>query len=162
MNSPSHQGGWLIVLTVVLALVLTIVPLPGGLAAFRPEWIGLVLIYWSLALPARVGLGVAWLTGIVQDVLQATLLGAHALSLTLAVFIILQLHQRIRNLPIWQQALNVLVILLMARISLLWVRGLGGNAQLDWQFWMPAFISAALWPLIFVLLRRLRRTYRVN
>jgi rod shape-determining protein MreD len=89
MNSPSHQGGWLIVLTVVLALVLTIVPLPGGLAAFRPEWIGLVLIYWSLALPARVGLGVAWLTGIVQDVLQATLLGAHALSLTLAVFIIL-------------------------------------------------------------------------
>lgn len=162
MNSPSHQGGWLIVLTVVLALVLTIVPLPGGLAAFRPEWIGLVLIYWSLALPARVGLGVAWLTGIVQDVLQATLLGAHALSLTLAVFIILQLHQRIRNLPIWQQALNVLVILLIARISLLWVRGLGGNAQLDWQFWMPAFISAALWPLTFVLLRRLRRTYRVN
>ncbi len=162
MNSPRSRGGWLITATVLLALVLTIVPLPSGLGAFRPEWIGLVLIYWSLALPNRVGVGVAWLTGIVQDVLQSTLLGAHALSLALTVFIIIQLHQRIRNLPIWQQALNVFAILLIARVSLLWIRGLGGSAEFDWQFWMPALVSAALWPIIFMLLRGLRRYYRVN
>jgi rod shape-determining protein MreD len=162
MNSLRTQGGWLIALSVLLALVLTLVPLPSSLEHLRPNWVALVLIYWSLALPSRVGVGIAWLVGILQDALQGTLLGAHALVLALSVFLIIELHQRIRNFPIWQQALTVLFVLSIGRAALLWIRGLGGNADLDWRFWMPALTSAVIWPLIFGLLRTLRRYYRVS
>ncbi len=162
MNSLRAQGTWLIVLSIVLALVLSILPLPTALEPFRPQWTALVLIYWALALPGRVGVGIAWVVGLLQDVLLATLLGAHALAFALGVFLTLQLYQRIRNFPIWQQAVTVLIVLLLMRVVLLWIRGLMGEPVIDWAFWLPALTSTLAWPPLFWLLRALRRFYRVR
>ncbi len=162
MNSPRAQGLWLIMLTVILALALSIIPLPASLEPWRPEWTVLVLIYWSLALPERVGVGIAWVIGLFQDVLVATPLGAHALGFALAAYLTIQLYQRIRNVPVWQQAITVLLVLLLVRATLLLAYGLVGNPIGEWRFWLPAISSTLAWPLVFWLLRFLRRYYRVR
>ncbi len=162
MNNPRAQGRPIILLTIVLALVLTTLPMPQALQSLRPEWTALVLIYWSLALPQRVGVGIAWLVGLCQDALLATPLGAHALGFALAAYLTIKLYQRIRNFPLWQQAFTVLMVLLLIRLTLLLARGLVGNPVTDWQFWLPALTGTLMWPLVFWLLRFLRRYYQVR
>lgn len=162
MSSTRPHARWLIALSLVIALALTILPLPGVLEAYRPEWAMLVILYWSLALPARVGVGVAWLAGLLQDVLQATALGSHALAFAVVAYLTIQLYQRLRSVPIWQQALTVLIMLSAARGVLFVTRGLSDNPNLGWQFWIPALTSTLLWPAVFVLLRFLRRRFQVN
>ncbi|PWG65237.1 rod shape-determining protein MreD [Sediminicurvatus halobius] len=162
MNATVRQGGWVIVASLFLALVLTVVPLPTAAEQLRPEWTALVLIYWSLALPQRVGVGVSWLVGILQDVLQGTLLGAHALAFALVAFLTMKLYQRIRVFPLWQQALTVLMLLLTVQLVLLWIRGLTGQPGADWAYWLPAVAGTVAWPVVFVLLRELRRFFQVQ
>ena len=94
MKFMEHRGGGIIVLSFILALSLTIIPLPNIIEGLRPEFVSLTLIYWCMALPSRVGLGSAWTAGLFLDVLRDTLLGQHALALTLVAFFILQLHQK--------------------------------------------------------------------
>ena len=162
MNSDQPHARWVIVLTLVVALTLMILPLPAMVEPFRPEWAILVILYWSLALPARVGVGVAWLVGLLQDVVQATALGSHALAFALVAYLTIQLCQRMRNVPVWQQALTVLGLVLLARGLLFITRGLSDSAGVDWRFWLPTLTSTLVWPLVFVLLRSLRRRFQVN
>ncbi len=162
MNSAQPHARWVIVLTLVVALTLMILPLPAMVEPFRPEWAILVILYWSLALPARVGVGVAWLVGLLQDVVQATALGSHALAFAVVAYLTIQLCQRIRNVPVWQQALTVLGLVLLARGLLFITRGLSDSAGVDWRFWLPTLTSTLVWPLVFVLLRFLRRRFQVN
>ena len=76
-----------IYLSLILALVLMILPLPDWVQIYRPNWVALVLIYWSMALPKRVGLWFAFFTGIILDTSQGTLLGQHTLALVVIIFI---------------------------------------------------------------------------
>ncbi|RMG27723.1 MAG: rod shape-determining protein MreD, partial [Gammaproteobacteria bacterium] len=75
-----RQSYGIILLSLFTAWVLSVLPLPEAFRPWRPEWPLLVLVYWSLALPHRVNLGTAWITGLVQDLLVGTLLGQHALA----------------------------------------------------------------------------------
>ena len=63
------QGGLIIVMSVLLAMILMLMPLPDSFRFFRPEWVLLTLMYWAMALPRRVGVGYAWLVGLFMDVL---------------------------------------------------------------------------------------------
>lgn len=157
-----HQGGWIIVLTFLAAYFLTLVPLPEAIERARPEWVALVLIYWCMAVPERVGVGIGWLAGLVQDMVQATLLGQHALAYAVLAYLTLRLHQRIRVFPIWQQAITVMILLLLVRMLLLWVYGTIGRPALGWEDWLSALTGTLLWPLLFVLLRELRRGFSVR
>lgn len=161
MMHPTRGGGWIIIASLLAALALTILPLPDWLGPIRPEWVVLVLIYWCMALPARVGVGVAWTSGLLLDVLRAGLLGQHALSLAIVAYITLQLYQRIRVFPLWQQAVSVFVLVLLHLLLQLWIKGISGNPPPALAFLLPALSSMLLWPLIFLGLRRLRRRYRV-
>lgn len=162
MTPTRHQGGWVIAATLFTALALSIVPIPDLGFVIRPEWTALVLIYWCLALPQRVGVGVSWVVGALQDVLQGTLLGAHALAFALLAFLTMKVHQRLRVFPLWQQALTVLILLLMVRVILMWVHGLIDQPTGDWTYWVPALTGTLIWPVVFVLLRGLRRHYNVQ
>ncbi len=162
MISRGARGGWIIIGTLIVALILTIIPIPAIAGPFRPPWTLLVLLYWSLALPNRVGVGLAWMTGLLQDVLLGTLLGAHALAFAVAVYLSIQLYQRIRNFPLWQQAIPVLLLLLLVRLILLWVHELTGAGSPGWQYWLPALTGMLLWPLVFPLLRFMRRYHQVT
>ena len=106
-----HHGGGVILITILIGLVLSILPLPERLELFRPDWTLLILLYWSLALPQRIGVGIAWITGLLQGVLTATLLGQHAMAYAIVSYLIVKLHQRLRLHPLWQQSLSILILL---------------------------------------------------
>ncbi len=162
MTPGRRHGGFVIVASFFIGLVLTVIPVPGGGDFLRPEWTALILIYWCLALPQRVGVGVGWLVGCLQDVLTGTLLGAHALAFALVAFVALKLHQRVRIFPLWQQALTVLMLMLLVRVILLWINGIIGRPGADWDYWLPALIGTLVWPLVFMSLRGLRRYFQVG
>lgn len=162
MTLAPARGGWAIVASLVLALLLTIVPLPGWANVLRPEWMLLVLIYWCLALPTRVGVGVSWLTGLAVDVLTGSLLGEHGFGYALVAFIVLKLHLRVRVYPAWQQAGVVLLLLVLSQLASLWVLGITGRAPEGLlAYFVPSLVGTLLWPWLFVLMRGARRRFAV-
>jgi rod shape-determining protein MreD len=74
----------------------------------------------------------------------------------------LKLHQRIRLYPLWQQALSVLVLLTLGQLLILWVNGMIGRPIRSWLYWSPSVFGAAVWPVVYVILRSLRRQFRVT
>lgn len=158
----TSRGGLTIVLSFALALLLMILPLPDGVREFRPQWVTLVLIYWCLALPHRVGVGSGFVAGILLDVLTGTLLGQHALGLSLVAFSTIQVHQRVRVFPLWQQSLVVLVLLIVEHLLALWVLGAIGRHPPGLSYWVIPLIGAVLWPWVYILLRDLRRRFHVR
>jgi len=157
-----RHGSWFIVVTVVLALMLAIVPMPEWGRTSRPEWALLVLVYWSMALPRRVGVGVGWGVGLCVDVLTGSLLGEHALGYAVVVYLVVRLHLQIRVYPPWQQAVLVLGLLVLNQLLCLWVLGITGRApgQL-FSYLVPSLFGMLLWPWVFTLLREGRRRFSV-
>lgn len=155
-------GSWVIYLTLLVALMLSALPLPESLQWWRPEWVLLVLLYWIVALPTRVGLGTAWVLGILLDVLEGNLLGINALALTIVTYMMLILYQRVRMFGWLQQLLFVFVLVAVNQIISHWVKGILGVSTQTLMFLVPAFVSAALWPMLFMLLRGIRRAYHVH
>lgn len=162
MNLARHHGGGIIVITFIIALLLTIVPLPDWARYARPDWVGLVLIYWCLALPDRVGVSTGWLSGLLVDLVTGTILGQHALSLTIVAYITLRLHQRIRLFPLLQQAFTVMVLLILHQLLALWISRIIGRPGAPWYFWTPSLLGLALWPAVYLLLRNIRHRFRVR
>jgi rod shape-determining protein MreD len=146
----------------LVAFLLTLMPLPDWAIHFRPAWIALVLIYWVMALPQRVGLFTAWTLGLLLDVSQGALLGQHALGLTVLAFIVIKFYQRIRVFPLWQQAVSVGIILTIYLTLVYWIYGISGQPPGSWLYWLPILSSSLLWPWVFVLLRDLRRRCKLS
>lgn len=143
--------------TFFVAIVLAIMPVPGWAEAIRPDWVALVLLFWCLATPDRVGVGVGWLVGLILDVLYGSLLGQHAAALALIAFIMLKLHLQVRMFPRWQQGVIVLILVAISHLLVLWVRGATNQAPSTLAYWLPSVVSALVWPFLFPLLRELRR-----
>lgn len=161
MRTSEHRGGAVILLTFLVALMLTMIPLPNWAQGLGPHWLLLVLVYWSMAIPARIGVGVAWIMGLLLDVAYDDLLGQHALSLAIVIFLTLNLHQRLRIYPVWQQAIVILVFSIIYDMINLWIKGISGYAPSIWLYILPSFSTAVIWPVVFLVLRHVRRVYRV-
>jgi rod shape-determining protein MreD len=161
MTLARHHGGSIIIFTFLVALVLTIMPVPEWLRVARPDWVGLVLIYWCMALPERVGVVSGWLSGLLVDLLTGAVLGQHALALTVVAWLTIRFHQRVRLFPMLQQAATVLVLLVLHQLLTLWVSRFIGRPGAPWYFWAPSVTGMLLWPLVYSLLRSLRRGFRV-
>lgn len=160
MNLSRSQVYLMIGGVFLVALLLTIMPLPSGLVDWRPQWVALTLIFWILTLPEWVGVGVAWTIGIVLDVLTGTLLGEHALSLSLVAFIVLKLHKRLRLFPRHQQSFTVFLLLLLDRLLNLWVIGALGYTAPSLGYWLPPVVGALFWPWICPLLGLIGERFR--
>ena len=162
MRQTVHQGGWLILFSVIAAYALTILPMPDSLRTIRPEWTALVMLYWCMALPERIGVGSAWLAGIFLDVLSGSLLGQNALCMAVVAYLVLNLYQRVRLFPLWQQAIFIWVLLNLYQLLLLWFDGITGQPSKGLSFWFPPFTGMLMWPWLFILLRHLRRHFKVK
>lgn len=160
--SSSSEGRLIIIITIAIAMLLMILPIPEWARPYRPQWVTLVLVYWSIALPHRVGVGSGFAAGVILDVLTGTVLGQHALGLSIVTFIAIQLHQRIRVFPFWQQSLGILVLLLVEHLLSLWIIGATHGLAPGLSYWAVPLIGALLWPWIFVTLRKVRRHFKVN
>lgn len=161
MPMPGHSRNDIIMATFAAAMVLRIIPWPGSWAAYNPDWVLLALIYWCIALPERVGIGVAWGLGLLCDVLGGKILGQQALVYTIVAYLCLKIYQRLRLHPLTQQTLAVLGYLLFAQLPNYWILNVKGLGPIPWDYWLSSVIGAAAWPLVFLLLRHLRRTFHV-
>lgn len=153
---------WVVWLSLLAALLLTIVPIPTEIEVYRPQWLALFLIYWTIALPQRVSVGHGFLFGLLLDVLTGTTMGENALSLSLISFIAYQTHSRLRVFPYLQQALSVLVLLFIQKIISFLVLGMTLGITTETSYWISPLIGTLLWPSIFFLLRKTRRRMRVR
>ncbi len=136
-------------------------PIPQVLAWWRPEWVALVLVYWCIALPHRVGVVVALLAGIGMDMLEGAVLGQNTFALSVVALLAVGLYQRVRLFSLWQQAGIVFVLIGIHQLICQWVQNLEGVGTRQSLFLLPALTSALMWPLVLYLLRGLRRHYRV-
>lgn len=159
---PLQRSYLIIAISFVVALVLSVVPVPDWAEQFRPDWVGLVLIYWCLATPGRVGIGTGFVVGLLQDVLYGSLLGQYALAKTIIAFLTVRTHLRIRVYPAWQQAIAVLVILAIGQLFIIWVRAVIGKPALGFSYWTPTIVGMVMWPWLFVVLRDIRRRGNVD
>ena len=156
-----RPGSLIILLSFVLGLMLSVYPLPENLQWWRPEFLLLVLIYWVVALPQRVGMATAWVLGLLLDVLEGSLLGLNALSMTFVVYIMLLMYQRIRMFSMFQQVFFIFILVALNQMISHWIKGVLGVSSQSLMFLVPAAISALLWPLVFILLRGLRRQFGI-
>ncbi|WP_317930961.1 rod shape-determining protein MreD [Halioxenophilus sp. WMMB6] len=159
--APSHNR-WLIALTFLLGLVLSVVPMPQDMSWLRPQVVVVIFIYWCLVLPHLVGVISAWLVGIALDVVTHSVLGQHALALVVVAYICLLSYQRIRSYLFWQQSMWVFIMVGIHQLFVNWVHSLGGHSAPPSRFLLPALSSALLWPLVYTLLERLRIKYRIS
>lgn len=159
MNT-GRENRRLVFLTVVAAILLSLLPLPEALLPFKPYWVAMVVIYWALETQDMMGMGLAFLTGLVLDVLSGSLMGMHALSLVVMVFLVQRFRSRLRFFSPWQQALSVFGLLVNDRIILIWITALLGEPMPTWKYWLAPLVGMALWPWIFLLLDRMRASMR--
>ncbi len=147
-------------LTLLLALVANLAPLEGIALALRPDFLALVLLFWCIQQPRFVGVGVAWVMGLAMDVGDATLLGQHALAYAVLAYAAEYFRRRVLRFPLWQQAAQVALLLMLTALLVLLVRYVGGATLPRWTYAAPPLVGALLWPLLSVLLQRPQRPAR--
>lgn len=158
MNESSPRL-WVLILSLGSALLLTLLPLPEWASELRPPWVALTLLYWILAAPERVGVFWGWTMGLLLDVGIGTVLGQHALSLSVMAWIAVSLHRRLRLFPPVQQALAVWLFLLAERLVSLWVMGALGQPTPGLPYWLSTLMGLLIWPWIPLMTRGMRRGY---
>ena len=151
-----------VILTFIVGLTLTIMPLPGGIDAFRPDWLAMLVIFWAMQLPRTWSVGTAWIIGIVLDVSQGTLLGQHALALCCVAFITVRFHLLMRVFPITQLTATVFPILATYQFLLFWVNGVAGVSAPLIAYWGPVISGTLLWPIIMAILSGMRYRTRAG
>ena len=104
------------------------------------------------------GVGTGWIVGLLLDVLYGSLLGQQAFAKTIIAFLTIKLHLRIRAYPRWQQATIILLLLFINQFLVYWLRDLIDTAPIQAGFWSTAIVGMVVWPWLFILLRRVRRS----
>lgn len=146
-------------LTLLLALLLTIVKIPQFVpwqSSIEPEWVLLVMLYWTIALPGCISVGSAAALGILLDIQRGTLFGEHVLALITVIYVAQLFHLRIRNYPILQMMLAVVGLVMLYEFLLIWIDGISGLRELTPWRWSPALTSFLIWPFVFRFLRYIR------
>ncbi|WP_032092307.1 MULTISPECIES: rod shape-determining protein MreD [Pasteurellaceae] len=141
----------------IVAMVLEIMPWPAGMQSFKPAWVVLVLLYWVLAIPTKVSIGSAFLLGVVWDLVLGSILGVHALVLSVFAYLIALNYLILRNLSLWMQSLLVILFVFAVRLGIFVIELLLHNANFNSQEIFGAIASGILWPWVFLLLRKIRR-----
>jgi len=152
LNWPGAIG-----ISLLVALLLTAIPLPDWAQAWRPAWVAITVIYWCLAIPERIGVFVAWSIGLVLDVLHGSILGQHALGLATVGYIAVLYHQRIRVFPLVQQSLVVGSMVFFYLGGMSFIYNVLGSRHYGLDYLLGAVTSALLWPWAYIVLRDFRR-----
>jgi rod shape-determining protein MreD len=159
MNRPHYilrpVNPLFIMFSLFCAFMLNLVPW-GRLVA--PDFVALVLVFWAIYQPRKVGIGTAFFLGLLMDVHDSTLLGENALAYTLLSYFAIMVHRRVLWFPQWTQAMHVFPLLVMAQAVQLAVRFVVTGRFPGWLFFLESAVAALLWPLtVWLLLAPQRR-----
>lgn len=161
--SSSNKSGlfFILLLCSLLFSVLTIVELPVWMFYFRPDWIALVVVYWVLALPNRLGIVFGLLHGLLLDLLLIKSFGLNALGLALLAFTVSRTHMQMRMFPIWQQSLIVGIMIAAMKMIVAWIATWVSDFQISQYYWYSIVADIIVWPFLYIILRDIRRSMRL-
>ena len=149
-----------IIITIILGLFISLITLPLGY--YAPEWILLIVVYWAMAVPSNNKLFLAFLVGIIVDIVYGQVLGISSLFYVLLVYVILRLYNSLRYMTIAQQAVVLLIFIVIKQHLLVWAYFII-DRNIDYQaLLVGSFISALVWPLIYYTLRFIRRRFNIG
>jgi rod shape-determining protein MreD len=143
-------------ISALVALALAVLPLPAAIDTFRPDFLVLIVIFWSIESPRAGGLGLAFFSGLALDLINGVVLGQHALALTLIAAWATHLRLRLRVFSILSQSLTVFALLAGYQFILFWVDGATGNPVTNFSRWLAPLVGAMIWPLLTGTLSRVR------
>lgn len=152
----------LMMVSLVVAFVLTLIPQSDLIRPIWPFWVAMVMIYWVLEGNRLRHLGQAFFIGLLLDVLTGSLLGQHALSLVVMSFLLERFRNQLRFFPPWQQAVAVMALLMNDRILQLWVVVIGNEPWPPVLWWTAPLVGMVLWPWLFLALDALRQSRRLS
>ena len=152
---------WLISLSIAIALLLSVIPIPFDWRGWRPEFVALLVVYWATYSPEYFGVFSAWLCGILLDIVSLTVLGQHALGLMIIAYIANLAYQRIRSYALWQQSAWALILIGVYQLFTNWTSGLVGKSIDNIDFLSAAVITAFFWPLVVIVLRKIKIRFRL-
>ena len=135
-----------IIFTFIAALLINLLPWSGWWLAIKPDFVALVVLYWCIQQPRKVGFTSAWLLGLVMDVAEGSLFGQHALAYSVLAFGGIVLHRRVLMFTMRDQVLHVLVLLVLNDLMVLAVRMLAGTAFPGISYFIGGLAAAARWP----------------
>ena len=147
-------------LTLLVSLLLAVFPLTPPDDGWRPEWTALVVIFWAVNIPDRIGVSFAWLAGLVLDGFSGVTLGQNALSLAIVAYICNGLYQRMQHFAILQQAGLVFVLVGIHLLVGYWVQSLGALSTRNLNFLAGALSSALVWPFFSLVLQYVFRSFQ--
>jgi rod shape-determining protein MreD len=154
MNHPHYillpANSLFIAFSLALAFMLNL--LPWGHWVGVPDFVALVLVFWSIHQPRKVGIGLAFCMGLLMDVHDATLLGENALAYTLLSYFAIMIHRRVLWFPVGVQALHVLPLMLVTQVAQLLVRLIVSGKFPGWFYFLDSVSTAVLWPVVSALL----------
>jgi rod shape-determining protein MreD len=136
--------------SLLLGLMLHMLPL--GRLAWMPDVLAVILVFWSIHQPHRIGMGVAFFMGLLVDVQQSAMLGQHALAYTLLSFMALVIHRRLVWYSVFSQAIQILPLFVIAHALELLIRLIAGGVFPGYAIAIAPVIEAALWPVISAML----------
>ncbi|MCD6040075.1 MAG: mreD [Gammaproteobacteria bacterium] len=148
-----HRKGFIILISFLIAFILTLLPLPSWAVWLSPAWVLMILVYWVIAAPERINIGCACIAGIFLDVLQGTLLGEHALALILVIYLVTRVHSRLRMFALLQQSMIIFLFVLLYQGILFCIQGFLGILPSSWLYWSCSLTSMLLWPWVCSILR---------
>lgn len=135
-------------IAITLLTAAAIEMLPGGRHAISPDLLSVVLVFWIVHQPQRVGVGVAFLFGLVMDVHSGAVLGQHALAYTLLGYLAVMAHRRLLWFSKAGQAVQILPLFAMAHLVSLASRLIAGGMFPGWSLMLAPLFEAALWPVV--------------
>ena len=142
-----------IAFTLIAALIINFLPWSGPLLAMKPDLVALIVLYWCIQQPHKLGFAAAWLMGLMMDVADGSLLGQHALAYSVLAFAGIVLHRRVLMFTMRNQILHVIPILLLSDLIMLVVRMLAGADFPGFNYFTGSLIAGALWPVMCFLLK---------
>lgn len=142
-----------IAFSLLCGFLLNLLPLGGALDWVRPDFVAMVLLYWCIHQPLRVGIGTAWIFGILMDVADGALLGEHALAYSLMAFIALVLRRRMSMLRIGHQFTHITLILLIMQGIIVLTGFIAKNIFVGWTYFLGSLTAGLLWPALTYLLK---------
>lgn len=146
-----------ITFTLALALLLDTVSFYPWYNWVRPDFTLMVMVYWIIAMPERMGVFVAAVIGLFQDGLTASFIGEHVIAYSVIGSISVLAYQRLRVYDVWQQAGFLFLLIGLSNLIQYWISMLTSSSNNGWWFLLSAFISALLWPWLMIMLRAFRR-----
>lgn len=142
---PAKSG--FIYLSLIAALLLNYVQL-AGLRPFVPDWVAVVLVFWGIRQPFHVGMGIAFVFGVLVDVQNSEVLGLHALAYVVLAFLSNGFSRQVVRHQMLMQAVRVLLMLLVAQVLMGAIMWVGKGVTPRWDHFSPCIAGVVFWLLL--------------